>query len=155
ERSPQFSPRFSFAYAPKWMRETKVAAGIGMFRDALSLGMFAREGQASVSTFYDPNGQISHGPVETSFLVDQHGLRVPRYRILSLSVERKLPFEFYGKASYMSKRGGRGFTFAPETIHDESLYRLRNARNDHYDAVELTVRRTFGGKFEWVGGYTR
>src|SRR5205814_6982704 len=26
---------------------------------------------------------------------------------------------------------------------------------DRYDAVELTVRRTFAGKFEWLAGYTR
>jgi hypothetical protein len=160
-RTLQLSPRFSFAYAPKWMHETKVAAGIGMFRDALSLGMFARQGQASVSTFYDPNGQISRGPVETSFQVDPHGLRVPRYRILSFSVERKLPFELQGKASYMSKLGRLGFTFVPDAtatyapIPEDGLYHLRNLRNDRYDALELTVRRTFGGKFEWVGGYTR
>ncbi len=132
-----------------------------MFHDALSPGMFARQGQASVSTFYDPSGQISRGPVETSFLVDPQGLRVPRYRILSLSVERKLPFEFYGKASYISRLGHFGFTFAPDTIASyapiplDGAYHLRNWRNDRYDAVELTVRRTFGGKFEWVGGYTR
>jgi hypothetical protein len=160
-RSMQLSPRFSLAYAPKWMRETKVAAGIGMFRDALSLGMFARQGQASVSTFYDPSGQISRGPVETSFLVDTHSLRVPRYRIVSFSLERKLPFEFYGKASYTSKLGRYGFTFVPDAtasyapIPADGLYHLRSWRNDRYDAVELTVRRTFGGKFEWVGGYTR
>src|SRR5204863_1585209 len=35
------------------------------------------------------------------------------------------------------------------------LCQLRNLRNDRYDAVELTARRTFGGRFEWVGSYTR
>jgi len=155
------SPRVSAAYAPKWLRETKVAAGIGIFHDAVSLGVFGRQDQAALSTFFDPGGQISRGPIETAFEVDQHSLRIPRYRILSLSVERKLPFEFYGKASYIGKMGRRGFTFAPDfdehfgSILDGGLYRLRNWRNDRYDALELTVRRTFGGKFEWMGGYTR
>jgi hypothetical protein len=155
------SPRVSAAYAPKWLRETKFAAGIGVFHDAISLGVFGGQHQTAWSTFFDPGGQISRGPIETAFEVDQRGLRSPRYRILSLSVERKLPFAFYGKASYIGKMGRRGFTFAPDqngnfgSLPEGGLYRLRNWRNDRYDALELTVRRTFGGKFEWVGGYTR
>jgi hypothetical protein len=160
-RNPLLSPRFSLAYAPKWMHETKLAAGIGIFRDALNPGIFGRQNQASLSTFYDSNGQISRSSVETAFLVNQRDLRVPRHRILSLSVERKLPFELYGKASFVCKEGRFGFTYAPDEIASfapipvDGLYRLRSWRNDRYDAVEFTVRRTFGGKFEWVGGYTR
>src|SRR5207248_10028974 len=106
-------------------------------------------------------GQIVRGPVQTSFLIDRRGLRVPVYRILSFSAERKLPFEFYGKASYMQRVGQNGFTFAPPGSASPGAapmggaYYLRNWRDDRYDALELTVRRTFGGKFEWVGGYTR
>lgn len=33
------------------------------------------------------------------------------------------------------------------------FYELRNWRNDRYDSLELTVRRSFG-QFEWVAGYT-
>jgi hypothetical protein len=126
------------------------------------LGVLGRQDQVSLSTFYDPNGQILRGPVQTEFLVDPRGLRVPRYRILSLSLERKLPFEFYGKASYIGRVGQNGFTFAPPqpiggagAIPVGGAYHLRNWRDDRYDAVELTVHRTFKGKFEWVGGYTR
>jgi len=81
---------------------------------------------------------------------------------VSLSVERKLPFEFFGKASYIGRAGQHGFTFAPPqpiggggTVPIGGAYHLRNWRNDRYDALELTVRRTFKGRFEWVGGYTR
>jgi len=160
-RKLQFSPRLSVAYAPKWMGGTKVSAGIGMFHDALNLGILGRQDQVTISTFYDANGQLARAPVETSFLVDPRFLRVPRYRIVSGSVERKLPFEFYGKASYIGRMGENGFTFAPLVLPAPGqvpvggVYQLRNWRNDRYDALELTVRRTFGGKFEWVGGYTR
>src|SRR5439155_27011041 len=138
-RTFQLSPRLSAAYAPKWLHETKVAAGIGIFYDAPSLGILGRQDQVSVSTFYNPSGEISRGPVETAFLVDQRNLRSPRFRIVSLSFERKLPFESYGKASYISKLGHSGFTFAPDAmatfapIPIDGLYRLRNWRNDRYD----------------------
>jgi hypothetical protein len=127
----------------------------------MNLGVFGRQDQVARSTFFDSGGQMIGSPVETAFRVDQRELRAPRYRTLSFSVERKLPFDFFGKASYIGKLGRRGFTFAADagapfaTIPDGGLYRLRNWRNDRYDAVELTVRRTFGGRFEWVGGYTR
>lgn len=156
----QLSPRLSLAYAPKWLSGTKVSAGIGMFHDALSLGVLGRQNQVSVSTFYDASGMPSRAPVETAFLVDSRNLREPRYRILSLSAERKLPFGFYGRASYIGRVGENGFTFipldaAPGQIPVGGVYQLRNWRNDRYDALELTARRTFGGRFEWVGGYTR
>jgi hypothetical protein len=34
-------------------------------------------------------------------------------------------------------------------------YDLRNTRRDRYDAVELSVRRTFARQYEWSAGYTR
>ena len=155
------SPRVAVAYAPKWLRETKFAAGVGIFHDVFTLGMFGRQNQAALSTFFDPGGGVVGPPVETAFDVDQRGLRAPHYRTISFSVERKLPWDFYGKASYLGKAGRRGLTFAPDPtgllapIPADGLYRLRNLRDDRYKALELTVRRTFGGKFEWVGGYTR
>src|SRR5262249_18476532 len=130
--SSLLSPRFSVAYAPKWLHETKVAAGIGIFHDALNLGPFGRQDQVSVATFFDPTGQISRGPVETAFGIDQRDLRAPHYRTVSVSVERKLPFEFYGRVAYIGKVGRRGFAFAPQesetatpTLQDE-LFLLRN-----------------------------
>ena len=158
-RTVLFSPRFSIAYAPKWLRETKLAAGFGIFHDELTLSTLTQQqDQVSLSTFFLPNGVV-RGPVETAFLINEQALRVPRYRTMSFSVERKLPFDFYGKASYMHKVGSGGFTFVNELeaiggVPAGGLYQLRNWRHDRYDAAEFTVRRTFG-RFEWVAGYTR
>ena len=60
----------------------------------------------------------------------------------------------------MHKVGSGGFTFVNELeafggLYPGGLYQLRNWRHDRYDAAEFTVRRTFGGRFEWVLGYTR
>jgi len=35
------------------------------------------------------------------------------------------------------------------------VYQLLNTRRERYDAFDLTVRKTFSGKYEWFAGYTR
>ncbi|MGH9662606.1 MAG: TonB-dependent receptor domain-containing protein [Bryobacteraceae bacterium] len=150
------SPRLSAVWAPKVLPDTKFAAGIGVFHDALSLGAISRHlDQSSFATFYRPDGSIARGPVETAFFVDEQGLRVPRYRTVSFSVEKKLPFDLYGKAGYSRRSGRRGLSFYREfDPFSGGLYHLLNGRNDRYDAFELAVRRAFGGRFEWSAGYT-
>ena len=51
-RDALFSPRISAAYAPKWLRETKLAAGYGIFYDALTLDTLTlHEDQVSYTSF--------------------------------------------------------------------------------------------------------
>jgi len=161
-RSVLLSPRVAVAWAPHQLADTKFSAGFGVFHDALTLGTLTQhQDQISLSTFYYPNGTVQRGPVETAFLVDERTIRAPRYQTFSLSVERRLPWDFYGKASYVRRSGRHGFTFINQletfggAAPEGGLYRLSNSRNDRYDAVELTVRRTFRGQFEWLAGYTR
>jgi hypothetical protein len=160
-RDLELAPRFSMAWAPGFLRNTKFSAGWGVYYDAISLGLVTRQqDQVSLSTFFPPGGGM-RGPVETSFLLNERALEVPSYQSASLSVERKLPFEFYGKAGYVHRSGARGLTFmpvnAPAVLADASafVYALRNARRDRYDAFEISIRRTFAGQFEWFAGYTR
>jgi hypothetical protein len=157
-RDTLFSPRVSVAWSPKALRETKLAAGFGVFNDALNLGTLTRhQDQLSMATFFSRDGSVTRGPVQTGFLVNEQALRVPRARIWSLSIERKLPVGLYGKAGYIRRVGLNGFIFIDprENLPPSSiLYSLENQRGDRYDALELTVRRAFGGQFEWVAGYT-
>src|SRR5205807_2670587 len=143
-------------------RDTKIAGGYGIFYDSFVLQTLAQQQeQVSYSTFFSPTGQPTGLPVQTAFVVNQHGLDVPRYRTVSLSVDRKLPGEFYGKAAYTHKEGSQGFAFVNDMqgalgqVPEGGLYRLRNGRHDVYHAMELSVRRTFAGQFEWFAGYTR
>jgi hypothetical protein len=158
-RDVLISPRLSASYAPGRMRDTKFAAGFGIFYDTLPLATLMQpQDQFSQSTFFLPNGQV-RGPVETAFVADQRNLDAPRHRISSVSVERKLPFDFYGKAAYTHKVGSQGFTFVNELVgasnFEGGLYQLRNWRHDRYDSSEFTIRKTFGRQYEWVAGYTR
>ncbi len=153
-----FSPRLGVAWSPSWVRDTKFSAGFGVFNDSLNLSTLTQhQDQHSISTFYSRSGQIVRGPVESGFIVDEQSLRSPRARIFSASVERKLPWQFYGKVGYVRRAGLNGFVFMePRVSRDPSkmFLDLSNARHDRYNAVDFSVRRTFSGKFEWVGGYT-
>ena len=156
-RHALMSPRLLVAYAPKWLRDTKLSAGVGVFHDALTLSTLTQnQDQVSLSTFFPPGGIGQRGPVETAFAVNEHALQAPRYRSASFTAERKLPFDFFGRAAYSHRVGSRGFTFVNELAPPGGgLYQLRNWRHDRWDAAEFSIRRTFKGKYEWVAGYTR
>ncbi len=97
-RDPLASPRISAAWSPAWLRGGKIAAGFGVFNDALTLRTLTmHQDQTNVSTFYSRSGEVSRGPVETLFLADEHSLHVPRARILSISLEHMLPGRLDGK----------------------------------------------------------
>ncbi|PWT97167.1 MAG: hypothetical protein C5B51_31970 [Terriglobia bacterium] len=160
-RNLEVAPRFSITWVPGFLANTKFSAGWGVYYDAISLGLVARhQEQVSLATFFAPAG-VSRGPIATSFLLNEHALKVPSYQSASVGVERKLPFGFYGKAGYLRRSGSRGLTFVPADpgavlLDTENvIYALRNARRDRYDAFDVTLRRTFAGQFEWFAGYTR
>ena len=160
-RDLEVAPRFAAAWSPGWLRDTKVSAGWGVYHDAINLDTVTRQqDQISLSTFNLPNGMV-YGPVPTSFVADDRVLRTPRFRIASLGIERKLPHEVYLKAGYTHRTGDRGFTFLPTVpltgaaLFEGAVFRLANARQDRYDAFDISLRHTFAGKFEWFAGYTR
>ncbi|HYW46377.1 MAG TPA: carboxypeptidase regulatory-like domain-containing protein [Bryobacteraceae bacterium] len=166
-RDLEIAPRVGLAWAPKRLHDTKIAAGWGLYYDSISLGTIARhQDQVSISTFYLPGG-VAEGPVTTAFLVNEQALVAPRYQTASFTVERKLPGGVYWKSGYTHRAGNRGFTFAPPPgplPFDASAglasaanfnYQLANTRRERYDAVEMSVRHTFAGKYEWFAGYTR
>ena len=155
-RDVVISPRLAAVFAPKWLHDTKVSAGYGVFHDSLTLRTLTRhQDQISLATFFDPNGAVRRGPVETAFLVNEASLAVPRYRTFSLGLERKTLLDLYTRVTYTRRNGRRGFTFVDEVGGEGGIYQLRNWRNDRYDAFEITVRRTFASQYEWVAGYTR
>jgi len=160
-REMEVAPRISAAWAPKILGGTKLSAGVGIYHDAISLDLISRpQDQSSLTTFFLPGGAME-GPVATTFSVDEHSLRTPSYRNASFGVERRLPFDVYARAGYMHRTGSRGFAFEPATINalpmfmEGASYVLTNSRHDRYDAFDISVRKTFAGKYESFAGYTR
>ncbi len=160
-RDLELAPRLSVAWAPHSLKDTKFSAGVGVYHDAIDLELTARQPNlTSLSTFFLPSGVIQ-GPAPESFQVNERMLSTPRYRIASVSMERKLPFDFLVKTSYMRRQTNNGFEFvAPAASFSPDLFNgaqfgLTNWRHDRYNAFDVTARRTFAGKYEWFFGYTR
>ncbi len=160
-RDMEIAPRFSITWAPHRLKDTKISAGWGIYYDSISMATLAREqDQNSLSTFYLPDGTV-RGPVLTSFLVNDQALRTPSYETASMEIERKLPFDFYGTAGYTWRLGDHGFVYETPSptsgamFYNGAAYILRNTRRDRYHAIDVSLRRTFAGQFEWFLGYTR
>ncbi len=159
-RDLEVAPRFAATWAPGFVRNTKFSAGWGVYYDAISLGLIARnQDQESLASFFPPAG-LPAVAVRTSFAINEQALETPYYQTASVGVERGLPFGFFGKASYTRRGGDRGFTFAPLAPAalrggGTVVYELFNTRRERYDAFEFSLRRTFAGKYEWFAGYTR
>jgi hypothetical protein len=149
------SPRFSSTYLLSARGDTKLSFGIGVYHDATNLDLIARplSGQR-FDLFFAPDGSGPVGePVETLFRVDERGLGVPRYLNWSVGLERKLPASIYLRADYLRKRGTRGMAFYPSTGASGGLFDLRSARRDHYDAIQIALRRTFKGNYMLFGSF--
>jgi hypothetical protein len=159
-RELEIAPRFSAAWAPHGLGGAKFSAGYGVYYDHLNLQLIARPEETSFSTFYLPGGVVE-GPAAISFMVNDHALTTPRYQTVSAGVERKLPFEFYGKAGYTHRQTSNAFAFetaVPESgseFYTGAQFMLKNTRHDRYDAADFTLKRTFAGRYQWFLGYTR
>lgn len=170
-RTPVVSPRISFSLAVPGLENTKLAGGVGLFRDATNLRVMARSlDQYAVSSYYDADGRtLLRGPAASVYTSDDHSLKVPVYRNMSVGVEHLFPWGLHGRFEYLRRRGRDGFTFVPigfpgdtppkllaryGVTSFDSIFSLENLRRDIYDSFEVTVRKTFR-QAEWLASYTR
>jgi hypothetical protein len=151
------APRIAAAWAPKRLGGTKFSAGWGLFYDPITLGQFAlSQEQTSISTFYLPNGAVAGPPIDTRFALRPGDVRLPRFSIASLSVERRLPWNVFGRVNLLDREGNRGLTFENMFIDaDSNIYLLSNIARQRYRAAEFSFKRTFLSKYEWSASYTR
>jgi hypothetical protein len=163
------APRLATAWAPKKLGGLKLSAGWGIYYDTPTLAFLAlSEEQSSLTTYYAADGTPLGPPMETSYLVNIRDLRAPRYAVSSVSAERSLLWNFVGRVDLTSRDGSRGFAFdqipsgevssgnaSPMPIPLVNEYVANNSRHTSYRAAEVTVRRTFLGKYQWLASYTR
>lgn len=152
------APRLAAAYAPKWLNGVKISGGWGIFYDPLRLDVVAlSQEQTSLTTFFNPDGTVAGSPVSSRFVLRPSQLRLPKFTLSSLSLERHLPFDFYARVNLTAREGSRGVTFLGDSPMQGSQndYVLANIRREHYRSAEFSLRRVFASKYEWFASYTR
>ena len=160
-RKPLLSPRLAGTYVLDNSGDTKLSAGIGIVYDATPLYLIARPyaGQRLDYFFVDENGNPISAPTTelTSFSVNRNMLEEPRFLNWSVALEKKLPASLFLKAEFLEKRGTHGFVYDMMNglPAGDSNFLLQNAREDHYDAFQVNLRRSFGKRYMVTGSYTR
>ena len=160
-RDLEVAPRVAVAWAPKALRGTEDLRGLGrLLRRHQPGDAGARAGtRRALRPSILPDGMV-HGPVPTSFVVNDRTLSTPRYQTASLSAERKLPFDFYAKAGYTRRTGGTGSRSIRIAAKRTDVLRRRGV-----PAAQLAARPLRRGGFlgpahlrgavRMVPGYTR
>ncbi|MGH2396720.1 MAG: TonB-dependent receptor domain-containing protein [bacterium] len=158
-RRPLVAPRLAFTYLLTGDGNTKVSGGIGLYFDHTQLDFLARALTGPrLDTYYAADGITPLGPpLRTTFTVDEANLQAPRFLNWSLGLERKLPGSVYLGVNFIEKRGSHGFVYVNQNPGSilAGDYLLRDIRHDHYDAVEISIRRVFQRGFSLFGSYTR
>ncbi|HEY6252504.1 MAG TPA: carboxypeptidase regulatory-like domain-containing protein [Candidatus Angelobacter sp.] len=134
--------------------ETKISAGVGIYYDRTSLDEVTRPLQgARTDFFFNPNGTLEQPPISTSFIVNRAGLQAPRFLNWSVGLERKLPWQIYGRVDYLNRTGTHGFVFNP--IGQTETFLLTNDRQDRYRAISVTMRKELKAGYPLFLAYTR
>ena len=148
------SPRLGTAFMLQRSSETKLDAGVGVYYDRTSLDQVTRPLQgARTDFFFNPNGTLQQPPISTSFIVNRAGLQAPRFLNWSVGIERKLPWQIYGRLDYVNRTGTHGFVFDP--LGQTETFVLTNDRQDRYRAVSATVRKELKPGYPLFVAYTR
>jgi len=151
------APRLAMAWAPKKLGGAKFSAGWGVYYDSVTLALLALgQEQTSLTTFYSTSGTPLGPPMESMYVVNMRDLRTPRFTVTSISAEKALPWNFFGRVDLTSRQGSRGFALdeaLPTPLLNE--YIANNSLHTSYRAAEAALRRTFRSRYQWYGSYTR
>jgi len=148
------APRVAASYMIQKSSETKISVGSGIYYDRTSLDLATRPRQGSrTDFFFNPDGTLMQLPIATSFTVNRAGLQAPRFVNSSIALERKLPWQIYGRVEYVDRRGTHGFVYEP--LGSTGVFSLTNNREDRYHAISITARKELKRGYPLFLSYTR
>ena len=163
-RNALFSPRLAGTYVLDNSGNTKLSAGAGVVYDATDLILIARPYAGQRSDYFfnsagqpiDLNGAVIQAPIPvvSSFSVDRNTLQAPRFLNWSAGLERKLPKAIFLKVEYLQRKGTHDFVYNTLNGQPGGNFALENTREDHYHAVQFTLRHSFGQLYMISGSYT-
>lgn len=153
-RDVLLSPRLATSFLLDRTSETKISAGVGVYYDRTSLDLVTRPLQGErTDFFFNPDGTLAQSPVTSSFVVNRAGVQAPRFLNWSASIERKLPWQIYGRVEYIDRRGTHGFAYEP--LGATGVFALGNNREDRYHSVSFTFRKELQRGYPVFISYTR
>ncbi|MBI4904883.1 MAG: TonB-dependent receptor [Acidobacteria bacterium] len=165
------SPRVGAAWSPRG-EGTKLYGGYSWIADATNLRLMSRPlDQHTLSTYFFPDGVAARGPALSFYSIGNAPLLRPTYGVLSLGAAHRFGKGVVVRADAHRRRGSRGFTYLnanansdqgrPLWLKDfhavelDANYQLSNYRRDAFDSVAVSVRHSFGDRWEWAASYTR
>ena len=157
------SPRIASTFLLKRNGDSKLSAGIGIYRDASNLDILTRSLTGTrTDLFYDATGlNLLQPPVLSTFTVGSDPLRFSFVTNASVAFEQKLPKTTYLRVELMDRRARNIWTFinpGASTLPNgpfSGQFTLTNDRRDHYDSAGLTFRHVFKQNHVVFASYTR
>ncbi len=145
-----FSPRIAGTAMLAKASETKLTAGIGIYYDRSNLNLFSQslQGGRSDAMLFAPVPFT----INATFLANPAQLSMPRFVNWSAGIERRLPWNVYGRLDYLNKHGKGIWAYE---LQPDSSYILQDKREDRYDAVQLTIRKELKRGYPLSFSYTR
>lgn len=154
-RDTLFSPRLAGTYVLDESGNTKISAGVGIVYDATPLFLVARPSSGQrIDYFFNPSGNLSGPAVTTSFVADTNRLQAARYLNSSVSLEKKLPWNIYGSASFVWRQGFHNLVYNTANGAPAGTFFLQNTREDRYHAFQVNLRRSFRATYGVLVSYT-
>jgi hypothetical protein len=156
------SPRLASTFLLKRNGDSKLSAGIGIYRDPSNLDILTRSlTGARTDLFYDATGlNLLQPPVLSTFTVDPSQLHFSLVTNSSVAFEQKLPKTTYMRVELMDRRAHNIWTFinpGASTLPNGPFsgeFTLTNDRRDHYDSAGLTLRHVFKQNHVVFASYT-
>jgi hypothetical protein len=158
------SPRLAVSWSPVASKDMKLSGGVGLFFDATSMPLLGQAlGEQRTDLFFAPDGTAPVGdPSQTKFTAYPDYLRAQHSINWSLGWEQKLPRSFYLRTTFMAKEGYQGWSYnpvvppgMPPSEYSGGTLALRSARRDKYRYGEITVTKSFLGRYPWLVSYAR
>lgn len=159
-RKSNLAPRAGFAWSPSGHESTKLSGSAGYVYDASNLMLLTRPNDQYLrTTYYGPGGEPVEIGAASYFLPASGRLRATGFFNYSVGVEHRFSNALFLKVNYLGKRGLQGLSFWNSPLDlgpgQDAAYRLENRKQDRYDSIELTVRKTFGPQYEILASYIR
>ncbi|MFB3905389.1 MAG: TonB-dependent receptor domain-containing protein [Acidobacteriota bacterium] len=154
-----FSPRLAASYLLD--EDNKLAAGVGLFHDAVRLDLLGRPlSGRRFDLAIDVPESSSPESIESFFTVAPRSLRVPRSVNWSVGWERQLRDSLVLNVQVTGKAGRHAWSFEPnpgaqaESGDQERHFRLTSRREDRYRALKLGIGGTPTSRHTISASYT-